>query len=65
MAKRICKNCKYCEEMNEMLDIDPEGDWEGVGRCRRYPPKGEIMDTVNKYPQVHMKEDWCGEFYIR
>jgi rubredoxin len=53
-----CQTCKYA-----FLDD------EGVGRCRRYPPKNLLVNlteakTATQFPQVD--PDWvCGEYVER
>lgn len=47
-AAESCATCRYLEAV-------PTDNLEGVGFCRRYPPRGE-----ERFPEVD-SGDWCGE----
>jgi hypothetical protein len=56
MSAPRCADCRFVKANDERFS-------SAYGACRRYAPRPEFADVQNyTWPQVHLENDWCGEF---
>lgn len=58
MALEICKNCKFYDSEEFIIEDIPYP--QDCGACRRYPPR-RIDGSNSGFPIVD-DDCWCGEF---